>query len=314
MSFRALLAQGEGERLDYKRELPEPLKVVRCIMAIANGLRIDQRGYILIGVIERDDHTGEVVGITPGSHVDDADIHDWVANRLNRVPSFSYKAYQEDGKEIGILEIIGTGKRPFYPLQNSPRGRSLSRHVPLYRNGSRVDIAPPDVVIEWWKEDHSIEDELARSKLAEQRARQEPLFAVQIQRHHYCGPHDPQRQRQNPPPALLSMSLLIRNIGSCAAKLISFRAKWRLIDDPSVVVPREINSITLAHSLREYGPGDDAQSSVDLPLEAAAPFIRNGVSLSPGNVELVIEIEERSLPFNQQRIRELPPIGIPLPR
>jgi hypothetical protein len=109
-------------------------------MGIANNLRRDEVGHILIGVDE-DPTTkrGKVVGIQPG--LDDASVQNAVKDWLVRMPRFSYGELQHDGHTVGSVEIRGEGRRPYYPVRAS--GSALAVNIARVRTGSSTTEACP---------------------------------------------------------------------------------------------------------------------------------------------------------------------------
>jgi hypothetical protein len=147
---RELVARREGPRLDFK-ETPHDTneELAKDLMAMANSLPPGGRAHILLGVRECPDGTGEAIGADTG-RVGDAEFQQKVKALLNRVPRFTFATIQAEGKSIGVFEIEGTGHRPFYPLRDAA---VLKRFVPLKRVGTSTDVASPDEVLEWKRED-----------------------------------------------------------------------------------------------------------------------------------------------------------------
>lgn len=119
-TIRSLAAQREGTRLDFKSQQYDwksdgNLELAKDLMAMANAL--GPRGgnaHILIGVQELSDHSGQVVGVAPSDHLDDASMHQKVQGLLNRVPDFSYVQVEVDGASVGVFEVR-PGRRPIFP-------------------------------------------------------------------------------------------------------------------------------------------------------------------------------------------------------
>lgn len=166
-AIRELGARREGTALDFKRDDYDwdgagRIELAKDLMAIANSLAVGQVGFILIGVDEADDRTGTIVGVPAGGHFDDADLHGKVSPWLNRTPVFSYAPVEVDGLSVGAYRIQGGG-RPFFSLRDHHKGDAhLFRYQPLLRNGSSTEVASPDQVVQWARED----DPLARRALS----------------------------------------------------------------------------------------------------------------------------------------------------
>ena len=143
-----LLRRKEGPTLDFKLEHHDKgTELAKDIMAIANNLGIGERGYVLFGVAEdATEKTGIVVGLTTAAP-DDATLQQQVKDKLNRAPQFTCQPFTIEGRTIGVLQITGDGKRPYYPTKNS--AAVLTRHLPLKRLGSSTDSASPLEVLEW---------------------------------------------------------------------------------------------------------------------------------------------------------------------
>jgi len=153
--LRALLARVEGPTLDFKASFYEntdagSAELAKDLMAMANALPIGsaERAYLLFGVREAS-AGAEPVGIQVPSWVSDSNLHQKVSTLLNRCPTFLWQVTQLDDQPIGVIAITAGG-RPFFPLRD--RG-VLRRHVPLVRAGSSTDVASPDQVVAWARED-----------------------------------------------------------------------------------------------------------------------------------------------------------------
>jgi len=158
-TVRSLVAQCEGTRLDFKSQQYDwkaegNLELAKDLMAMANALSPGGgNAYILIGVKERADHSGEIVGVAPAAHLDDASMHQKVHPHLNRTPDFSYVQVDVSGLSVGVFEVR-PGGRPIYPtVTKGPLARGVAR----YRDGSSTppDGAWPNRIIEWFQEDHA---------------------------------------------------------------------------------------------------------------------------------------------------------------
>lgn len=156
---RSLAAQSEGTRLDFKVEQYNwksegNLELAKDLMAMANALSPGGgSAYILIGVKERADRSGEIVGVAPAAHLDDASMHQKVHPHLNRTPDFSYVQVDVDGVSVGVFEVR-PGRRPiFATVTKGPLVRGVAR----YRDGSSTpqEGAWPDRIVGWFQEDHA---------------------------------------------------------------------------------------------------------------------------------------------------------------
>ena len=157
---RELSARHEGPALDFKVAQYNwsddgNLELAKDLMAIANGLSlVSPPGYILIGVDLEPDQTGRLVGIDPTKHLDDASMHEKVKFTLNQSPSFLYAPIEIDGLSVGVFEIY-QGGRPYYPLKNQGTRHKLTRFEARIRVGSSTDVASPEQIQSWVREDES---------------------------------------------------------------------------------------------------------------------------------------------------------------
>jgi len=155
-TIRSLVARAESPTLDFKKVFYSnddagTSEFAKDLTAIANALRATstERGYILFGVSERSDGSGEIVGLQNERWITDANLHQKVSSLLNRCPDFSWRCVELDGIRVGVIEIV-PGGRPFFPLRDKG---TLRRHVSLIRVGSSTDIASPDQILEWARDD-----------------------------------------------------------------------------------------------------------------------------------------------------------------
>src|SRR2546423_1440305 len=91
---RELAARVEDHRLDFKEGLySSNEELAKDLMAFANLLPPGSKGHILVGVRQRPDDTGEIVGVELG--VDrDSNYQQKVHGKLNRVPRFTFFPFQ----------------------------------------------------------------------------------------------------------------------------------------------------------------------------------------------------------------------------
>jgi hypothetical protein len=206
---RELSSRSEGPTLDFKTAHGSKEELAKDVMAIANVLRNGERGYLLFGVDENPgDHTGVVVGLK-APPPDDADLHASIKHLLNRMPAFTYEVVQLDALTVGVLEIRGEGRRPYFPLRDS--GTVLARHIARKRNGSSNDIPSPTEMIEWAREDDPVLHESAVLDLEEKKRARQAQFNVRFARSaHQSWP-----------------AVVVENVGRCniAAEVIEVR--WR---------------------------------------------------------------------------------------
>lgn len=147
---RELAARVEDHRLDFKEDLySSNEELAKDLMAFANLLPPGSTGHILLGVRQRQDDTGEIVGVNLG--VDrDSNYQQKADGKLNRTPRFTFFRLHLQEGEIGVFEINGTGERPYFPIANAGK---LRKNIPLKRLGSSTADATPDEVKDWVHED-----------------------------------------------------------------------------------------------------------------------------------------------------------------
>ncbi|MEU2990189.1 AlbA family DNA-binding domain-containing protein [Streptomyces sp. NPDC001758] len=106
-----LLANGEGQHLECKREVPEGdsrKKMLKTIVAFAS----QDGGTILIGV--RDDL--QIVGLPEGANTDKQvlQVVGMIRGNLEPVPSYEPRVIEHDGKTVLAIEISGGGQMYAY--------------------------------------------------------------------------------------------------------------------------------------------------------------------------------------------------------
>jgi hypothetical protein len=156
--IRELASHREGPSLDFKRD-PYPvsrdgnIELAKDLIAMANLLSpAADPAYILIGVDEEyRGGPGKIVGIPSGIHPQDADLHQKVRSYLNRTPNFTYAPQDVDGYAIGVIEVR-PGGRPFFAIREQG-AQNLPRYGPLIRVGTSTDLASPQDVVSWARED-----------------------------------------------------------------------------------------------------------------------------------------------------------------
>ncbi|MEV0695683.1 ATP-binding protein [Streptomyces sp. NPDC050388] len=106
-----LLANGEGQYLECKREVPEGdsrKKMLKTIAAFAS----QDGGTVLIGV--RDDL--QVVGLPEGANVDKQvlQVVGMIRDNLEPVPAYETRVIDHDGKTVLAIEVSGGGQMYAY--------------------------------------------------------------------------------------------------------------------------------------------------------------------------------------------------------
>jgi predicted HTH transcriptional regulator len=143
-----LLNEYESSTLDFKRDQypfgkaateEQKSELLKDILAFANAWRRTD-AYILIGVDEVKGGRSKVLGVT--SHLDDANVQQFVNEKTNRPVSFSYQVFHFEGVQVGVIEVP-LQDRPVY--LNKDFGK-LKRNQVYIRRGSSTAIAHPDEV------------------------------------------------------------------------------------------------------------------------------------------------------------------------
>jgi hypothetical protein len=172
--LRELAAGEESTKLEFKSAAYDSdrrgsAELAKDIMAMANAISSSGTpSHILVGLDEALPFPARLVGVPPAAHLDDADYHQKLASRLNRMPEFSYHRIDDThGLSFGVFEVC-PGRRPYYAISDSP---PLQRNVAFYRDGTTTLVASPDKVLEWHAEDDPDRAELHRLQL--EKAREE---------------------------------------------------------------------------------------------------------------------------------------------
>jgi hypothetical protein len=148
MSFvEQLLFEEEGVALDFKSAQYEfvgasdeaKAELLKDILAFANSWRRAD-AYILLGIAEVKGGRGQVVGIS--SHIDDAQLQQFVNSKVQRPIQLSYTAMQLDGKGVAVIHIP-LQERPFYLQRDYGRLKADTVYI---RRGSATVVARPDEV------------------------------------------------------------------------------------------------------------------------------------------------------------------------
>lgn len=148
-----LLHEEEGPELDFKRDQypfagandVAKSELLKDVLAFSNTWR-RATAYILIGVQEVRGGRGKVVGVK--THLDDADLQQFVNSKTNRHVDFSYRPFRIQGVEIGVIEIP-IQKRPSYLDKDFGKVR---KHVVYKRIGSSTGSASPDEIAQMGSE------------------------------------------------------------------------------------------------------------------------------------------------------------------
>jgi hypothetical protein len=175
-------------------------------------------------------------------------LHTSIKHLLNRMPAFTYEVVQLDALTVGVLEIRGEGRRPYFPLRDS--GTVLARHIARKRIGSGTDIPSPSEMIEWAREDDPVLHESAVLALEEKKRDRQAQFNVRFAR----------------PPHQSWPAVVVENVGRWNVVAEVIEVRWR---SASKVV-------TLAVARASEEQGSPAEPQVELCSLGATQAIRPG--------------------------------------
>lgn len=151
-----LLYEEESSTLDFKseqykfiRESEEnKAKLLKDIIAFANAWRHSD-AHILVGVQEVKGGKSIITGIT--EDLDDAQLQQFVNNKINYPIEFSYVTLEIEEKKIGLI-TIPSSKRPVFLKRGFSK---LCANTVYVRRGSSTDIASPDEIAEMGARDNA---------------------------------------------------------------------------------------------------------------------------------------------------------------
>lgn len=223
-----LLARRESPTLDFKRDQYDwdedgNLELAKDIMAIANGLAPGAAcGYIIIGVDTAPDQTGRVVGVEPTVHLDDAVMHQKINHVLNRCPQFQYAPVESEGRSIGVFEIR-PGGRPFYPLKTAGKRHKLTRFEARVRVGSSTDVASPEQIQAWAREDDAESRELRRIEIETREAQLIVRAAISIVDGDFLEDHQTGNDK-------IVHEVAVHNLGESRFSVFSVTQTWKFTE------------------------------------------------------------------------------------
>ena len=137
----ALAAQGEGARLEYKRELPadskeSKRKIFKTVVAFANG----EGGTLLFGV-DGDDDTGTIVGLAGDASSLQRKVNDLIRALVIPGPPYTVTASDVDGKCVVRVDV-GANQGIIHALVLNQN----SSEYYVRRNGSTYFARPEELV------------------------------------------------------------------------------------------------------------------------------------------------------------------------
>jgi hypothetical protein len=173
-----LLHEEEGVALDFKSaqysfanaDDVSKSELLKDILAFANSWRRTD-AYILIGVAEAKGSRSTVVRVA--SHLDDAQLQQFVNSKVQRPIHFSYTSLRVEGKDVAVIHIP-LQERPFYLRRDFGR---LTANTVYIRRGSSTDQARPDEIAQMGQSEAS-EPEFALEVFFADPARRERVEPV----------------------------------------------------------------------------------------------------------------------------------------
>ena len=154
--IKVLCKECESSSLDYKRGQYafekasdwEKSEILKDVLAMANAER-EGVARILIGVDERTDRTGKIVGIDAVDVIDDSKLHQFVNSKTNREVAFGSVVVPLDdgsGRVVQVLELPDCrAARPFYAKAQFGH---VAANAVYMRDGSSTKVASPERVRE----------------------------------------------------------------------------------------------------------------------------------------------------------------------
>jgi|HubBroStandDraft_1064217.scaffolds.fasta_scaffold01793_2 hypothetical protein len=151
-----LLYESEGDALDFKRDQypfvgatdEQKSELLKDILAFANSWRRTD-AFILIGVDEVQGGEPKLVGVS--THLDDADLQQFVNSKAHRPIRFAYHTILVDTTSIGVIHIPSQ-HRPIFLRKAFGK---LKANTVYLRRGSSTTEALPDEVAQMGATEHS---------------------------------------------------------------------------------------------------------------------------------------------------------------
>jgi Putative DNA-binding domain len=144
IQFEQLLYEEEGPTLDFKRDQyafvkasdEDKLELLKDILGFVNCWRRSE-ALIVIGVQEVQGGRSIVHGVS--EHLQDHTLQQFVNNLTNRSVQFCHRAFEFEGKQIGIIQIEQQ-QRPVYLKKDYGK---LQKEKVYIRRGSSTDPSKP---------------------------------------------------------------------------------------------------------------------------------------------------------------------------
>ncbi len=106
----ALIAQGEGTRLEFKRSISAAHRIARTLAAFANTAG----GTLLIGVAD----DGRMLGV-PSESREMRKIEDATDRLVDPALSVSYETLSPDGRKVLIINVAESAEKPHYAIDEA---------------------------------------------------------------------------------------------------------------------------------------------------------------------------------------------------
>jgi predicted HTH transcriptional regulator len=104
MNLRALISQGEGERLEFKKKTTHPTRIARTLASLANT----HGGQVLVGV----DDAGRVVGVRDAEE-EIFVLRDAAAHYIDPPLTLNFKEIEtEDDRIVVVVQVAESQNKP----------------------------------------------------------------------------------------------------------------------------------------------------------------------------------------------------------
>lgn len=137
-----LIAQGESNRLEFKRQLSSAHRIARILAAFANT----SGGILLIGVAD----TGKIVGVS-SEFREVSKIEEATDRFVEPALTVSYEILSPDGRTILVITVPESDEKPHYVLDETGKRTIYVRAKDKSMPTSRLISAPEQANAEFMK-------------------------------------------------------------------------------------------------------------------------------------------------------------------
>lgn len=130
-AFYELIAQGEGQRLEFKRHIPNPHKIAKTITSLANA----EGGIILVGVSD----DGTIYGISP-------EEERYMMNKAAKemchpAIALHYDLFEDEEEQaVLIVHIKQSSEKPHYALNKKGKKGIYIRSLDQSRRANEKEL------------------------------------------------------------------------------------------------------------------------------------------------------------------------------